>query len=75
MAKQKMMCPFSGKPCKECPIYRGRHYYLCFAEKYRGHMDEAGKVRPAIKRSRFDGKDLPLFRRVGPFRDNDGSEG
>jgi len=42
MAKIKMLCPFSGKLCEECPVYRGRHYYLCFCEKYRGHMDETG---------------------------------
>lgn len=33
-----MMCPFSGKLCRECPIYRGRHYYLCFNMQYRGHI-------------------------------------
>jgi hypothetical protein len=40
MAKTKMICPFSGKLCKECPLYRGRHYYLCFAKKYRGHLED-----------------------------------
>ena len=48
MAKTRMICPFSGELCKECPIYRGRHYYLCFSAKYRGHLDdepgEAGTV-------------------------------
>ena len=38
MAKENMMCPFSGKLCRNCPIYRGRHYFLCFDEKYRGHI-------------------------------------
>ncbi len=37
MAKVKMACPISGGVCVECAIYRGRHYYLCFAPKYRGH--------------------------------------
>ncbi len=38
MAKEDMICPFSGKLCRNCPIYRGRHYFLCFNEKYRGHI-------------------------------------
>lgn len=40
MSKIKMLCPFSGKFCEDCPIYRGRHYYLCFCENYRGHLDD-----------------------------------
>jgi hypothetical protein len=40
MAKTKMICPFSGELCVECPQYRGRHYYLCFAKKYRGYLGE-----------------------------------
>ncbi len=74
MAKRKMMCPFSGQPCRECAIYRGRHYYLCFSENYRGHLSEAGTTRLPLKRD-FNGKALPLFRGVGPFSDNDATEG
>ena len=40
MAKMKMMCPFSNEPCKECALYRGRHYFLCFSRNYRGHLEE-----------------------------------
>ena len=36
MAKKKMMCPFSGIGCRECTLYRGRHYFLCYSRKYRG---------------------------------------
>ena len=43
MAKTKMLCPFSNEPCRECPTYRGRHYYLCFHDKYRGHLGDFGK--------------------------------
>jgi hypothetical protein len=43
VAKEKMMCPFSGGLCKECALYRGRHYYLCFYEKYRGYLGEPGE--------------------------------
>jgi hypothetical protein len=42
MAKEDMICPFTGKLCRECPIYRGRHYYLCFNKKYRGHIEKPG---------------------------------
>ena len=42
MAKIAMMCPFSRKLCKECAIYRGRHYYLCFSKEYRGYVGEPG---------------------------------
>jgi hypothetical protein len=48
MAKTRMICPFSGEPCKECPIYRGRHYHLCFCKKYRGHLYEPGEVPETI---------------------------
>jgi hypothetical protein len=44
MAKEKMLCPFSGKLCKECPLYRGRHYYLCFNKSYRGHLEDTGEA-------------------------------
>jgi hypothetical protein len=40
MAKEEMLCPFTGKLCGECPLYRGRHYYLCFSKKYRGHLEK-----------------------------------
>ena len=39
MAKTKMICPFSKELCRECPQYRGRHYYLCFCTNYRGYLE------------------------------------
>ena len=42
MAKEDMICPFSGKLCKECALYRGRHYYLCFSKEYRGRLEKPG---------------------------------
>jgi len=38
MAKEKMMCPISKGMCVDCAIYRGRHYYLCFAKGYHGSL-------------------------------------
>jgi hypothetical protein len=42
VAKKEMLCPFSGRVCEECPLYRGRHYFLCFCEHYRGHLNKTG---------------------------------
>ena len=39
MAMTKMICAFSDNLCKDCALYRGRHYFLCFYDKYRGHLD------------------------------------
>jgi 4-aminobutyrate aminotransferase-like enzyme len=36
MARVKMVCPITKGVCTECPIYRGRHFYLCFAKAYHG---------------------------------------
>jgi hypothetical protein len=44
MAKAEMICPFSSKLCKECALYRGRHYYLCFCKRYRGYVGKSGRV-------------------------------
>ena len=49
MAKAEMICPFSGTICKDCPVYRGRHYLLCYCEKYRGCLPEALKNLPLSK--------------------------
>jgi hypothetical protein len=38
VAKEKMICVFSRDLCRECALFRGRHYYLCFAPQYRGRL-------------------------------------
>lgn len=50
MAKVSMRCPFSGVLCKDCPVYRGRHFYLCFCEKYRGCLPEAIQSMPMSRK-------------------------
>jgi len=40
MAKTNMLCPFNYRLCEECPLYRGRHYYLSLCKKYRGYIGE-----------------------------------
>ena len=44
MAKTPMRCPFNDKLCVECTLYRGRHYYLCNCEHYRGYIKPKNKV-------------------------------
>ena len=56
MAKRKMLCPFSGDVCRECPQYRGRHYYLCYSRKYRGHLPSEEKPTGTVVQSRIPGK-------------------
>jgi len=54
MAKWKMNCPFSGKGCKECSIYRGRHYFLCFSKRYRGVIgDRVENFEEVMKNTTF----------------------
>jgi hypothetical protein len=59
MAKTKMVCPFSGVLCKDCPVYRGRHYYLCFCEKYRGSLPQAVKNMPMSKKGSNSKFEMP----------------
>ncbi len=40
MAKQFSRCPFTGNSCKNCPLYRSRHYSLCFNQHYVEGIDE-----------------------------------
>ena len=49
MAKDKVMCPFSNKLCKECALYRGRHLNLCYIPDYRGYLGV--NKRPAENKS------------------------
>lgn len=49
MAKKKRLCPFSKKLCRECPLYRGRHYYLCYCNTYRRHLENSSdQAKPEL---------------------------
>jgi hypothetical protein len=50
VAKKQMKCVFSRRQCKNCSLYIGRHYYLC----YQGNQTN-GKIK----------KDLPVGTRSG----------
>jgi hypothetical protein len=75
MAKEDMICPFSGKLCRECALYRGRHYYLCFSKKYRGHLEKPGEAakgtNPGTSEAEYDEHFEPLTKMpsaVDPFK-------
>jgi hypothetical protein len=68
MAKTNMLCPFNHKLCEECPLYRGRHYYLCFCQKYRGYI--GGSEQSA--KSGVNGHPVDLlavFKQIEPWAD------
>ena len=48
MAEIKKLCPFSGGLCKECPIFRARHHYLCSRNNDRGNLCKPGELSDII---------------------------
>jgi hypothetical protein len=44
MAKKPMFCPFTDRICVECPLYRGRHYYVCYCKNYRGYIKSKNEI-------------------------------
>ena len=75
MAKSEMICPFSGKLCKECAVYRGRHYFLCYCKQYRGYVEKSesvGKVNAPVGSevnpgSRFEFPSITTTGIIDPF--------
>lgn len=66
MAKITMVCPFSKELCKDCSLYRGRHYYYCFDSKYRGYL---GNQKEAKERTVLRGVknfEMPLHLTPSP---------
>lgn len=72
MAKTAMICPFSAKACIECGAYRGRHYFMCFCENYRGFVKQKEKAGNRDFSWRASNKlNIPLLNIVSdPFADN-----
>jgi hypothetical protein len=79
MAKERMICPFSNRICEECALYRGRHYYLCFYQEYRGYLSGPGKlvkenlafVPGARSNGKFEIPSIIRTRAIDPFVTND----
>lgn len=40
MTRTRMICPFSHELCRDCPVYRGRHYYLSLCRQYDDNTTE-----------------------------------
>lgn len=68
MAKIKMKCLFSGNLCKNCSLYRARHYYLCFRNDYQGYKNKTGEadtvVHPAQLPSRNNKFETPNIKPI-----------
>ena len=45
VSKEAGLCPFSGKMCRECAVYRGRHFVLCSLRNIRLHDIRAAKAK------------------------------
>ena len=45
-----MLCPYSHQLCKECSVFRGRHYYLCFRRNYRGYLGEETDEKTSLRK-------------------------
>ncbi len=66
MAKVKLVCPFSMKACRECGIFRGRHFGHCYFPKFEKRIankeelegQEIIKPKPANGSTRFEIPDM-----------------
>ena len=43
MKKEEFVCPFDHKPCHECVLYRGRHYYIDSCRDNQDHVREESR--------------------------------
>jgi hypothetical protein len=79
MAKDRVMCPFSNKLCKECALYRGRHLNLCYIPDYRGYLgvgkrtgeNKSFEIPDKIAARPFDPYEILLKERKGAIQDAD----
>jgi len=51
LAKKEMICPFLGQLCRNCAIFIGRHYYLCYCTNYRGYLGRKKAVNKAVNKA------------------------
>ncbi len=45
MSKEAAVCPFSRRMCRECAVYRGRHFELCSLHNFRLKEAKAAKAK------------------------------
>jgi hypothetical protein len=48
VAKTKMQCLISGNLCRDCALYRARHYYVCFRDNNQGNRRKPGEVTDTV---------------------------
>lgn len=53
--RAKIICPFTGRACTQCSLYRGRHYNWCFS----GH---SGDLQKCIGKKLPDGEKVESMR-------------
>lgn len=69
MAKTNMLCPFSQRLCSECPLYRGRHYYLSLCQQYRGYIGKSkGNTKSGTSHNSVDFQ--ALWKMVQPWTES-----
>ncbi len=70
MAKHKILCPISKTACIECAVYRGRHYYLCYSQNYKGTSFDPDRMEELKTAERKKNNDktfgMPEKIEVGP---------
>ena len=54
MSRPKRLCPFSKRLCRECPIFRGRHFHLCSTPKDDPGIEDSSKSTDCGSGSRAD---------------------
>ena len=73
MAEIDMFCPFTQRLCDECPLYRGRHYYLGSCKQYRGYIGKAkGSTKSGTNHRSVDFQ--TLWKLVQPWAEGDKPE-
>lgn len=53
MINERMKCPFSGKSCAQCPLFRGRHYFRWHKEGYSEYLKEKQEAYKGSSRAYF----------------------
>lgn len=66
MAKITMVCPFSKELCRDCPVYRGRHYYCCFDAKHQGCLDKRNETKERTELRGVRKFEMPLYLSPSP---------
>ena len=61
MKTGKKICPFTGKGCVQCSLYRGRHYNVCFSVHPHNARSKIGRDQhPGIgKKAKMHPREIP----------------